>query len=112
MELQVQRLPLHGVGGAVGLILVWGTTILHGKKKLIRTNLQNPRDIFTPFLYPRIVWDFRGHFAQSLRFPGEEIVAVCGKSRIRFPARVMNMKSVLLAQRLPVLHAVTCPHPF
>lgn len=82
------------------------------KKKLIRTNLQNPRDIFTPFLYPRIVWDFRGHFAQSLHFPGEEIVAVCGKSRIRFPARVMNMKSVLLAQRLPVLHAVTCPHPF
>lgn len=82
------------------------------KRKLIRTNLQNPRDIFTPFLYSRIVWDFRGHFAQSLRFPGEEIVAVFGKSRIRFLARVMNMKSVLLAQRLPVLHAVTCPHPF
>ena len=83
-----------------------------GKKKLIRINLQNPRDIFTPFLYSRIVWDFRGHFAQSLHFPGEEIVAIFGKSRIRFPDCVMTMRSVLLAQRIPVLHTVMCPHPF
>ena len=83
-----------------------------GKKKLIRINLQNPRDSFTPFLYSRIVWDFRGHFAQSLHFPGEEIVAIFGKSRIRFPDCVMTMRSVLLAQRIPVLHTVMCPHPF
>lgn len=108
LELKVQG--FHCMGGGFDPCLGNQDPTWKKKTKLIRTNLQNPRDIFTPLLYSRIVWDFRGHFAQSLRFPGEEIVAIFGKSRIRFPDCVM--KSGLLAQRLPALHTVMCPHPF